>query len=297
MTDNTGFGEWIESWRRHLRAENKAPRTIRTYLEAVEQFAGHCPESDPRQVTKRQIEGYIAALQDAGRTASTVESRWVSLSLFFRWLVDEEEIDRSPMEKLRRPAVPEQPVPIIPVESIRAVLKACVGKTYKARRDLALLSLLADTGCRAGELLGLAVGDVEFEFEVVHVLGKGRRERSAPFGAKTSRALDRYLRARAAHPWAERTDALWLGQRGPLTIQGLHAILTERCAQAGIERVHPHQFRHTFAHDWLSKGGSEGDLMQIAGWKDRKMLDRYGRSTARERALDAYRGRSPLDAL
>ncbi len=102
------------------------------------------------------------------------------------------------------------------------------------------------------------------------VLGKGRRERTLPFGRKAGEALDRYLRARAPHkdaalPW------LCLGEKGRLTGRGLVNLLRRRGAQAGLPGRHPHQFRH-FAHQWLARGSGETDLMRIAGWKSRAML-------------------------
>jgi site-specific recombinase XerD len=78
------------------------------------------------------------------------------------------------------------------------------------------------------------------------VVGKGGRERALPFGRKTALALDRYLRARSRHRLAH-LDALWLGQRGPLTTSGLRDLLDRRAWQAGIQALHPHMFRHTFA--------------------------------------------------
>jgi len=67
-------------------------------------------------------------------------------------------------------------------------------------------------------------------------------------------------------------------------------MLKRRAEQAGYEPdVHPHQFRHTFANDWRSNGGSEGDLMRLMGWRSRAMLDRYGEDTADRRAVDAKR--------
>jgi site-specific recombinase XerD len=108
-----------------------------------------------------------------------------------------------------------------------------------------------------------------------------------PFGAKTAHAIDRYLRVRALQPHS-RLPQLLLGQRGPMTPDGARDVLHARAAQAGVADVHPHPFRHTFAHRWLPGGGQERDLMMLAGWRSDDTLSRYAASTA-ERAHDAHR--------
>ncbi len=119
-------------------------------------------------------------------------------------------------------------------------------------------------------------------------MGKGRRLRSAPFGPKTGQALTRYLRERTKHPYAS-SNALWLGSRGPMTVSGVRRIVRVRRQRAGIERRHPHMLRHIFAHRWLSAGGTEGDLMRIAGCRSKDMLKRYGAAGADTHAIEADR--------
>jgi integrase len=176
------------------------------------------------------------------------------------------------------------------------------GVDFASRRDAAILLLFLDGGLRVAELAGLRVADVDLADRLVYVQGNasrrsGPRLRAIPLGARATRALDRYVRARRRHPLAERPQ-LWLGTAGrTLGLDGVDNVVKRRSAQAGLKGVHPHQLRHTWAASFRKAGGSEGDLLILGGWRSRAQLDRYGKATAAERAAEAARRYSLGDRL
>lgn len=293
----TELSELLPDWQIHLRAANKRPATVQSYITVGNSFVTFLTEqgypTDASELRTPHVERFMAALHERVSPA-TVGKHYRSLQQFVKWMVGEGEA-QDVMERMRPPAIPDQPVPILSDEAIKKLLKTCDSRDFTDRRDEAIMRMLLDTGMRASELIGLTIEDVDRDQSVAYVEGKGGRGRACPFGSKTAEAVSRYLRARARLPLASRSTALWLGTKGPLTDSGLRQLLERRALEAGVPGVHPHRFRHTFAHLWLSDGGQEQDLMQLAGWRSREMVGRYGSSAAAARARQAHKRLSPGD--
>jgi site-specific recombinase XerD len=282
----------LPSWEVSLAAENKSDATITSYLTAVRAFLRWCEDNGHSPALERKlVQGFVAALMAAGAEPATARARQLGVKRFSAWLAEEGEIDHDPLIGLKPPKLDTKVTASLSDDELRALIKACGGKDFRARRDEAILRLMAETGLRAGEVLALTVADLDAVKGMAVVRrGKGGKGRVVPFGPHTGRALDRYLRMRRHHQLAD-SQALWLGDRGQgLGYYGLRMALKHRADAAGITNFHPHLMRHTAASRWLAAGGSEGGLMAVAGWAKRDMLDRYTRSTAAERAAAEARG-------
>jgi site-specific recombinase XerD len=229
---------------------------------------------------------------DQGQTPKTVTARLLAVRRFSAWLTEEGELSSDPLLGLKQPKLDRKVVDALTDDQLQALIKACQGgKGFTDRRDEAIVRLMAETGVRANELIGLTVADVDLNRGLAVIQrGKGGKGRVVPFGPQTTQALDRYMRARRTHRLAD-GGKLFLGANDwrPFAYAGLRHALVRRANRAGIKDFHPHKMRHTYATRWLRNGGSEGGLMAVAGWSSRAMMDRYTAASASERAADEAR--------
>lgn len=289
----------LPSWRIHLEAGNRSPATISSYFHSADRLVEFLTDqgmpTEAASISREHIESYIAHSLET-LSSSSAATRFRGIQQLFKWLHEEGEIPANPMVNMKPPSIDEKPVPVISREDLAKLFATCKGQEFIDRRDTAVFRMLLGSGLRLAEITSLGLGDVDLARREVRVMGKGRKVREVTLTPKTVKAVDRYLRARVRHPEHE-SKALWLGTKGPLGASGITQILRRRCKQAGIEKLHPHQFRHSFAHLWLSEGGSEHDLAKLAGWNSLQMVGRYASSAAVERAKASHARLNPGDDI
>jgi integrase len=291
--------EWWEDFARSLRRRNRSDSTIGLYRKSFEAFwrwgleVGIDP--DPSAITPADVNAYVDKMIARGLAPTTIAINWRNLRPFFAWWSRETDLP-NPFDGADTPGSGEEsPPPVIDLDDIRQLLAACAGKDLPSRRDEAIIRVLFDTGCRLGELVALDVEDWDRRNDYLTLRGK-TGTRIVPVSPSTGEALARYLRVRAAAPQSG-VPGLWIGPKGRLSDSGVAQVLARRCQQAGLPRLNPHRFRHTFSHTFRAAGGSEGDLMYLAGWSSTAMAHRYGKSAAAERARDTHRRLAPGDQL
>ena len=246
---------------------------------------------------RTSLNQWVAGLLDQGAAAGTARMRQLAVRRFTAWLIVEGRLPADPFQGMTAPKVDQPVVDPLTDDELRALIRACAAphgtgphEPLHHRRDEAIVRLMLETGVRVGEVVALEARDLDLTNALVTVRrGKGGTGRVVPIGPAATLALSQYLSLRDRHRFAESAD-LWLGERGRrFGYDGLSRALRRRAHGAGIQRFHPHKLRHTAAHRWLAKGGSESGLMAMAGWTRTDMLVRYTKARASQRAAEEAR--------
>lgn len=286
---NLDLPELLTSWELALRAERKSPQTVKSYGDGVRAFLRWCDENQQTaELTRERLRAFVAALLADGARPATAVSRHLAVRRFSAWLADEGEIDVDQLLGVKAPKLDKEVIEPLSDAQLKAMLNACRGADMRDKRDEAIIRLMFTTGMRAGEVVALSLEDLNLTKDPPHIVvrrGKGGKGRVVPLAPEVALAIDRYRRTRRAHRLSAES-ALWLGDRGKaFSYDALHKTLKMRAEAAGVVGFHPHLLRHTAAHRWLSKGGSEGGLMAVAGWSTPDMLQRYTKARAEDRAV------------
>ena len=297
------FVRVLGDYERHLVSErNLAPHTVTAYSGDVAGLLEHAHRlglADVADLDLRTLRSWLAKQQTTGRSRTTLARRATAARVFTAWLARTGRIPNDVGSALGSPK-PHQTLPsVLRVDEARELIAAASALADDGSpmglRDVAMLELLYATGMRVGELCGLDVDDVDRDRNVVRVFGKGRKERTVPFGQPAAVAVDAWLvrgRGRLARPGSG--AALFLGARGGRIDQrAVRTLVHRRIADVpGAPDLGPHGLRHTAATHLLEGGADLRSVQELLGHASLATTQRYTHVTT-DRLRRAYQQAHP----
>ncbi|WP_455136796.1 site-specific tyrosine recombinase [Thermophilibacter sp.] len=286
-----------DEYLRYLAVERGSSRnTIDAYGRDLARYVtwlGERGVRDPDGVTLELVEEHVAELTRSGLASSSVERAASAIKGFHRFMLNDEISSVLPTADLPLPAKPARLPDVISRELAARLLDQPFPDTPAGLRDHAILEVLYGCGLRASELCGLDLRAVLLDEGLVRVFGKGSKERVVPLLGAAARALTAYLdRGRGALTGRRPTDAVFLNARGGrLSRQSVHAICERYGRVAGIEGLHPHTLRHSFATHLLEGGAGLRAVQELLGHASVATTQLYthlDRSHIRQVYLDAH---------
>jgi len=287
-----------EDFERHLAVERDLSRhTVRAYLGDLDQMLAHAValgHEDLDTIDLRTLRSWLANQQTRGKSRTTMARRATTVRVFTAWLARTGRAPADAGAALGSPKAHRTLPPALSQEEARLLLDAAAERAVDGSalgaRDVAVLELLYATGIRVGELCGLDVDDVDAERRVVRVLGKGRKERSVPYGRPAAQALDRWLRVRPQLAGPRSAGALFLGARGGrLDQRAVRSLVHARLAEVpGAPDLGPHGLRHTAATHLLDGGADLRSVQELLGHASLATTQIYTHVTT-DRLRQAYK--------
>jgi len=270
-----------------LTAERGAsPNTIEAYRGDLEGFLDYLSDGSvaPLAAGTQNIQGYIAAMANAGQAPTSRSRRLSAIKQYYRFLFAEGLIEADPTSGLQGPKKQRSLPKVLSIAEVDRLLdasqKRCEGvegrAMFRALRFHCLLELLYATGMRVSELVGLPRTVLRGDKRVFSIKGKGGRERLVPLNAEARAALDRFLEVSGRFdnsPWLFPSKSA----SGHMTRQRFAQDLKDVAAEAGIggDRISPHVLRHAFASHLLDRGADLRTVQQLLGHADISTTEIY----------------------
>jgi len=203
-------------------------------------------------------------MENGGLSPSTINKKIRVIKTFFKWLTDEERLDKNPAYRLIPPDPVENPPKEISKENALKML--CYAETQSSARDYAIFCFLANSTSRAYGVATLQIDHLYLERKSALIYYKGRnaqkQQRYVHYNQRTARALQTYLEQRGNNSYPE----LFIGCRGPLTTRGIYYVLDRIAAGAGVGDPHgPHSFRHAWAMNAFRAGADTATVQKVMG--------------------------------
>ncbi len=278
VSGHDGLGRAAGEYLDYLAVERGlSENTIKGYRRDLEAYAAFLRArgiTDPDDVVRGDIDDFVADRRQGGYASSSIERSLSAIKGFHAHLLREGIAQNHPASLIKLPKKEERLPDFITIDEARALLDQVFPASATGTRDRTELEVLYGCGLRVSELCGLDVRNVYLDEGFLRVVGKGSKERLVPILGSAAHALADYL----AHARAElsahargtgETPAVFLNKNGGrISRQSVHAMCERYGRAAGVEGLHPHTLRHSFATHMLAGGADLRVLQEILGHAD-----------------------------
>lgn len=238
-----------------LRVQGRSEKTLERYRYEIQRMMD-AVKVTTRRITVYHLRGYLANEKERGVCENTLEGKRQIYSAYFNWLQRESLIERNPTANLGAIKRPKKEKKIFTSADMELIKRNC-----KDIRERALVSFLASSGCRISEVTELNRRDVDLERRECVVHGKGNKERLVYIDSVTAMLLKQYFKERL-----DASPALFYGKRGGrIQPGGVRRLLQEIEQKSGVEHIHPHKFRRTFATNMARRGMPIQEIADLMG--------------------------------
>ena len=297
------------------RAEGKSPKTTVWYTEMLMPFSNyartHLTSCDITGLTVDNVREYILHLrsrhkfeghpytpeQDQPLSPRTVQCHVRALKAFATWLYVEGYTSENILKNLKLPKAPVTLIEPLTPDEIEIIINSINKNSATGTRNHAILVTLLDTGLRASEVASISLANLNLNDGYIKVMGKGAKERMVPIGKFVQMILLSYIDRVRSRVAAQDCDNLFLSSAGkPISVNTIKLVFSRLARKSGVERLHAHLCRHTFAINYLLNGGDIFSLREILGHSSLDMVNHYLHFTSSQ-ITDQHRKYSPMDRL
>jgi len=280
----------LTAYRTYARAEGKSPKTITWITSSMGYFADFLgpDQQDIAGITGNDLRRFIIALQGKHKfshhpyakpqaallSPQSIETYSRAVRAFFGFLHREGFNDINPMAGVKMPRVPETVIPVLSEKEVVKLIAQPDKNSNQGFRDYAIMLTFIDTTVRLSELAGLKAGNIDYEQNLLLVMGKGQKERYVPFGMKVAKILMKYQQKHRPQPVG--TDNFFLRFDGqPLKPSRIERLFAQYAKKAGLKRAYAHLMRHTSSVLYLRNGGDPFSLQKKLGHRSLTMTRHY----------------------
>lgn len=221
-------------------------------------------------VNTDSVRAYMAYLNEKQYSKATIARKLATLRSFYKFLVKRNYIDSNPIVTIRTPKQEKKLPRFLEYEEVKRLLDTPPMNTWLGARDRAILETLYSTGIRVSELVALNMDDIDFLGEVVHIRGKGKKERIAPIGSSALQVIQHYMEyrnKRAQNNGNFDSRVLFVNKHGQrLSTRSVRRKMDKYLKMAGLDpAISPHTLRHSFATHMLNSGADLRSVQELLG--------------------------------